>query len=195
MLHRWVAAVLAVAALAGACSKDTDNKPEAKAATTTSSTIPVLAWKVEGVDANGTAPPGDDVVKGVKATLDAYLAQGVVAPLQSGSPAGDLSAVLSAAAIERITADATARAVLLDEGLPAATTSITADTATATLSTVAGPDGVTAIVAARLDLKIKAVGPTAVVDIVRQGELTLIPESGGWRIDSFGLRAQRDSRP
>ena len=194
------ALLVALVVLLGACSKDKndDAKPRAARPSTTTTSVmtepPVLAWTLGPVDAQGTAPPGDDVVAAVKATLDAYLAQAVVAPLFTGQPVVDLSTVLSPAALERFNADPAVRGTLVDEGMPPATLAISAEKADATLTSVAGPDGVPAVVAARLDLKVHAVGPGMDVDILRAGEITLVSEAGGWRIDSFSLRAQRDSR-
>lgn len=155
---------------------------------------PLLSWTVDGVENNGTQPPGEDVIASVKTTLDAYLAHAVATPLYTGRPAGDLRAVFSAAALDRLAADPAARLTLVDEGLPPATRAITAEVLRASLSTVAGGDGATGLVAARLDLKLRAAGPLLDVDIVRQGEVVLSPEPEGWRIDSFLLRAERNSR-
>ena len=146
------------------------------------------------LDAQGTAAPGDDVIAAVKATMDAYLAQAVVGPLFSGQPVVDLSGVLSAAALQRFQEDPAARATLADEGLPPASKGITATRANMELRSVAGPDGVPAVVAARLDLLVHAVGPTLDVDINRYGDVTLVADEGGWRIDSFQLKTTRDSR-
>jgi hypothetical protein len=96
--------------------------------------------------------------------------------------------------VERL-ADPATRATLVDEGLPPATTSIAAEVANVLLSTVAGPDEVLAVVGARIDLKVHAVGPTLDVDVVHQGELVLAPQDdGSWRIESFALHTARDSR-
>ena len=197
--RRPLVALFAVAALAsGACSDDDRGvqRDTAKQATTSAKpAAPALRWNVDGVYANATNPPSGDITAAVHATLDTYLAVAIVAPLHSGAPAADLSAVLSPAALERVTSDPAARATLVDEGLPPMTTSIAAERARATLSSVAGPDGQPAVVGAQLDLVIRATGPTLDIDIVRQGEVVLVPEAGGWRIDSFVLTTKRDSRP
>ena len=191
--------LVALVVLLGACSKDKDDgareaTPERSTTTTGLTEPPALAWTLGPIDAQGTAPPGDDVVAAVKTTLDAYLAQAVVGPLFTGQPVVDLSTVLSPAALERFTADPAARATLADEGMPPATKEISATRAEAQLSSVAGPDGVPAVIAARLDLLVHAVGPTMDVDINRYGDVTLVAEAGGWRIDSFQLKTTRDSR-
>jgi hypothetical protein len=54
---------------------------------------------------------------------------------------------------------------------------------------------VLAVVGARIDVKVHAVGPTLDVDVIHQGELVLVPEAdGSWRIESFALHTARDSR-
>lgn len=190
---------LLVALGGAACSKKDGDDAKAKKprATTTTEVVlaaaPALAWTVTGVDSQGTAPPGDDVVAAVKATLDTYLVEAVSKPLFSAQPAGDLSAVLSPAAIERLNADPATRATLVDEGMPAATKSITTETATANLWSIAGRDGAPGLFGAQLDLKVHAIGPTVDVTIVRNGEVVLTNDGSGWRIDSFRLRAQRDT--
>ncbi|HVM09051.1 MAG TPA: hypothetical protein VM345_11345 [Acidimicrobiales bacterium] len=190
-----VAMTLALVTVSAACSSSDDEDAVPTTTTTTELTAqPTLAWTIGEVDPQGTAPPAEDVIAAVKATLDAYLAQAIVGPLYTGQPAGDLSAVLSPAALERIAADPAARATLVDEGMPPATKEITATVANAGLRTVAGPDGAVAVVGAHLDLVLHAVGPAIDVDIVRKGEVILTQENGSWRIDSFQLRTQRDSR-
>lgn len=197
--RRPVAVLVAVVVLLGACSRDDDGGDDAgnrsRSSTTTALTEPpALTWSFGTVDSHGTQPPGDDVIAAVKTTLDAYLAQAVAAPLFTGQPVVDLSAVLSPAALERLAADPAARATLVDEGMPPATEEITAQRATAELASVAGPDGVPAVIAARLDLLVRAVGPNLDVDVNRYGDVTLVAEAGGWRIDSFQLRTDRNSR-
>lgn len=187
-----VALVAVVTASGAACSRGGDGEA---ATPTTSTTVapPVLHFTVSGVESNGTAGPTDDVIKAITAVLDGYLAAAVVAPLHTGTAAGDLGGVLSADAIARLAADPPARASLVDEGLPKAT-SIVATRADVVLGTVAAADEVTALVGARIDLVVRATGPGLDVDIVRNGELVLAPEPEGWRIDSFVVRTTRDSR-
>ena len=190
--------LVALALLVTGCSRGDDDEKASppKPTTTTALTAPpALTWTITGVEANGTQPPGEDVVAAVKATLDTYLTQAVATPLFSGTPPADLSAVLSPAALDRIAADPAARAALIDEGMPPATKSITANAANAALSSVAGADGATALVVAALDLRVHAVGPTVEVNIVRTGEVVLAPEANGWRIDSFSVNTHRDSVP
>lgn len=190
-----VAAALALVAAISFVARFRSDGDAVATSSTTSTTAPQpITFTVTNVDPNGTAAPSDDVVAAVKRTLDAYVALGVVAPLRTGEPAADLSTVLTTDALAQLD-DPKARGALLDEGLPPATKAVTASAATAALSSVAGPDGAVAIVAARIDLRLRAQTGVAVVDIVRQGDLVLTPgpEPDGWRIDSFLLHAERNS--
>jgi hypothetical protein len=202
-LFRRAAVVLVVVAglvAAGACSSKGKGggakAPGAPTRTTTAAStggLPSLHVTVAGIDDNGTKGPDDAMVAAVKTTLDRWLAEAVVGPLHSGKPAGDLSAVFTAAALERL-ADPSVRATFVDEGLPPATTSITPEKLEVTLSSVAGPDEMVALIGVRLDAKLRAVGPSVDVDVVHQGEVVLVPDGDGWKIDSFAVRASRDSR-
>ncbi len=194
VVRTLVAAVLALGVLAalGACSK---SKEAAPATTSTTTPAPVVAFTITDVDPNATAPPDDATVAAVKATLDQWLAVAIIGPLHSGQPAGDLSAVFTPAALARAQ-DPTVRPGLVAEGLPPATEALTADHATAALKTVAGPDGVVALIAAQIDLKLHAAGATSDVDVIHYGEVVLVAaDTGGWKIDAFDLVAAQESRP
>jgi hypothetical protein len=201
LLRRPIAAALAATVATvglAACSKNDDDDGRA-ASTTTSSTAlaapPSIAIQITGVDPNGTQAPDEATVAGVKAALDAWLSAAVVAPLFSGQPAGDLSAAFTPAALERIAADPAARSTLVTEGLPPASSSITAERASAALSSVAGPDGVVAVVGASLDVLLRATGPTVDVDVNHFGEVVLVPDdAGAWKIDAFSVTTKQDSR-
>jgi hypothetical protein len=41
---------------------------------------------------------------------------------------------------------------------------------------------------------VHTVGGTHDVDVVHQGELVLVPDGPGWKIDSFAVHTARDSR-
>lgn len=197
-----IVALVALVA-AGACSKGkpapeggAPAAPAAPAGTTAAPApagAPTLSFTITGIDSNGTQPPDDATVAGVKAALDRWAAAAVVAPLHTGRPAGDLSPVFTAPVIERL-ADPAVRSVLVDESLPPATKEITAPTAGATLSTVSTPEGEVAVVAAHLDFRVHAVGPSLDIDIAHLGEFVLVVEGDGWKIDSFAMQAIRDSR-
>lgn len=204
MARRLATVVLAaLVLLAGACSRDDDDAKGRPRPTTTTTAAgstappatapPAVQFGLSGVDAQGTRPPDDATVAAVMGALDRWVAAAVVGPLHSGQPAGDLSGVFTAPALERL-ADPAVRATLVDEGMPPASTSVTATTATAALASVAGPDEVVALVAAQIDLKLTATGPDMAVDIGHNGELVLVPEGDGWKIESFLLHTTRDSK-
>lgn len=191
-----LACLVALVALVSltACPKKKDGtEPSASKNKDGTPAAPTLTFTVEGVEPNGTKPPGNDVVEPVKAVLDAYLQRAVVEPLYTGEQAGDLADLFTVQARPRL-AEPAHRATLVEEGLPPASTSITAGAVKVSLSSVAGPDGAIALVGARLDVQLHAVGPRVDIDIVRDGELVLAFEDGQWRIDSFGLRTTRNTR-
>ena len=151
-----------------------------------------LRLQLTGIHDNGTKAPPAEVVGAVTWTLDRWLAEAVVAPLRTGQPVADLAALFTPAALERASTDD--RSALTDEGLPALATRIHPRAATLHLSSVAGPDEATAVVVATVDLQLHVVGPMLDADVVRQGELVLVPADGGWRIDGYDLRTSRQSR-
>lgn len=190
-----LACLVSLVALASltACSKKKDGAEPSASKKKGDTAAPTLTFTIDGVEPNGTKPPGNDVLEAVKAVLDAYLQRAVVQPLYTGEPAGDLADLFTVAARPRL-GEPAHRATLVEEGLPPASTSITAGAVKASLSSVAGPDGAIALVGARLDVQLHAVGPRVDIDIVRDGELVLTFEDGTWRIDSFGLRTTRNTR-
>ena len=205
------AVLLAFTASASACSRDdragdgrdggtgsttSPTDPSAGTAapsTTTTTAAPALDLVFVGLDPNGTAPPDDATLANVQATLRGYFATAIVAPLRSGGPASDLSPFFTPVALERVAGPD--RPTMVEEGLPPASRSITGEVTNVALGTVAGPDEVTAVVTARIDLRLHAVGPALDVDIVRQGELVLVLDGETWKIDGFQVRTSRDSRP
>lgn len=202
MPRRLLATLAVVAVVLSGCSKDedtggdatTDKKPATATTAAAAAAPPTLQFTVTETNSNGTKAPDEAQLAAIKKTLDGWLASAVVAPLHSGRPAPDLAPLFTPAALERL-ADPATRATLVDEGLPPASTTIAAELANVLLSTVAGADEVLAVVGARIDVKVRAVGPTLDVDVVHQGELVLAPEpDGSWKIESFALHTTRDSR-
>jgi hypothetical protein len=188
--------VVLVVGTAACSKKDDDRRAAPRRSTTTATTaapVPALQFTITAQDANGTKAPDEAMVAAVKKTLDGWLATAVVAPLHSGAPAPDLAPIFTPNALTRL-ADPAIRATVVDEGMPAANKEITAEVANVALSSVAGPDEVVALVGARIDVKVRAVGPTLDVDVVHQGELVLVPEGDGWLIDAFAIHTTRDSR-
>lgn len=151
------------------------------------------AFTVTGVDVRsaGVPPPPfpDDVRARVVDLLDRYLDQAVVGPLRSGDPAGDLGGLFTAPALAAVgSAD---RPALVDEGLPGSS-DLRTDAATARLGALLGPDNSVVVVVASLDLRLRKGGGDPVT-VARSGDLVLIPDGPGWKIDGYDVRTARDS--
>lgn len=131
---------------------------------------------------------------GVLATMNAYLEAGVLTPLRSGGPAGDLSPFFTAEAVQRVAATPSDRAAFVDEGLPPATV-ITKEAAVARLSALVDDRGTVGVVAAQLDVRLIAEIEGGPVTVSHTGELVFTPEGGAWKIDAYDVRASRDSAP
>ena len=179
-------AVAAVAALSG-CS-------DGKSAVAPPGAGPgAIAFTVSGDEVAAAAAPGprfpDDVRAKVTATLERYLGDAVVGPLRSGRPAGDLGTVFTGPALARI--NGPDRAALVDEGLPPAD-DLRADAASARLAALAEASGVVTVVAAGVEIRLRTGGPDDVT-IVRTGDLVLVADGDGWKIDGYEIRTTRDS--
>lgn len=185
--------IVALVAVTG-CSKDkAEESPKEPAEESAPPPAPgAVVFTVTGVDPNNTTPPDEATIAAVKKTLEGWVATAVVEPLRSGAPAGDLSPVFTAPALERL-GDPAVRATLVDESLPAATKSVDAEVANVALASAAGEAGV-AVIAARFELKVRAVGDDSDIDVVRTGDFILVPEADTWKIDSFTVHTTRDSR-
>ena len=156
---------------------------------------PSVPVSITSVEANNTAPPSDELLRDVVASVQGWLEAAMVRPLGSARPAADLSPYFTVGALSRLAASPGDRAALVDEGLPPASQQVVVETAALALSTLAGADGRVAVVLADLNLKIHAVGPTIDVDVVRTGTITLAFQDGRWKIDSYEVRVSRSSRP
>ena len=146
-------------------------------------TFSVGASELRGSGTTLPLPP--EIQSGVVATLDRYLADAVVGPLRTGAPPADLSPLFTELAWPRLSGPD--RAAIVDEGVPAG--SVTADAAVANLTGLQGADGAVALVGVHIDLRLR-VGQ---LNVVRSGELVLVPEGDTWRIDGYDLRVSRDS--
>lgn len=157
-----------------------------------------IAFTGAGFEMNAPAQVGEaaarDAWAGVLATLDRYLDVAVVAPLRSGGGAGPLDDLFTASAARRVASSPADRAALVDEGLPKLER-IRKQRAVATLAALADRDGSVRVVSVDVDLRLLADLDGEQVTIARAGELVLVPEGGAWRIDSYDLRASRDSPP
>ena len=185
-LAAFAVAVVAVGALNG-CS---DGKPAAVPGT---GPAPPISFTVSGEEVAGVTAPGpgfpDDVRGKVMATLERYLGDAVVAPLRTGRPAGDMGPLFTGPALARLSGPD--RAALVDEGLPPAT-GLTADAVTARLAALADAAGTVVVVTAAVELRLRTGGPDD-VRIARTGDLVLVADGDGWKIDGYEIRTTRDS--
>lgn len=196
---RVVVALVTVVALAGACSSGSggggsgggrarggDGDPEAAISFT------VTAVAVESM-APAPGPFPEDVWTGVHGALNAYLDQGLVRPLRTGrapSP-GELALLFTPAALARATtADS---AAVLEDGT-ALSGSVASPRANTALLLLTDRDGQPVVVNATLDLVLSVESEeSGTVALARNGQVVLVRDDTGWRIDSYDLRSLRDS--
>jgi hypothetical protein len=145
-----------------------------------------------GLHTNGTVGQAefDGAWAGVLATLNHYLDEGVVRPLRTGGPAGDLQPLFSGPAAARVVPGGPDRFAFIDENLPPVD-DLRQETAVATLTGLAGTDGVMSVVTAGVDLRLAGNVAGAPVTVVRTGEVVLMPEGGVWRIDAYDIQVTR----
>jgi hypothetical protein len=139
--------------------------------------------------ANVSRATSDATWTGVLSTLNQYLEAGVLTPLFSGGPAGDLAPFFTSPAVDRVTKGPD-RAAFIDEGLPP-TADVRADASVATLTALAGTDGTVSVVSASVDLRLTGQANGAPVTVRRTGDLVLLPDGGTWKIDSYDIQATR----
>ena len=200
----FVGALPVLVALAG-CSRTTAadvtigraGVPPASTTTTPTTTVesPVtpLAFRVASFDVEGPGRPAS--VEAVKAavlqTFDRYLEAGVLTPLRTGGPAGEITPFFTARAAAHMAAT-TDRSAFIDEGLPPAPR-IVALASALRLSGLAGPGGNVELVAAHMDLRLVAGAQDATVTIARNADLMLVADGDTWKIDSYRVRVTRDT--
>ena len=138
---------------------------------------------------NVSRATSDATWAGVLDTLNRYLDAATLTPLSTGGPAGDLAPLFMSPAADRVTKGPD-RAALIDEGLPV-TDELKLDAAVATLTALAGTDGVVSVVSAALDLRLSGQANGAPVKVSRAGDLVLLPDGGTWKIDGYDIRATR----
>jgi hypothetical protein len=122
-------------------------------------------------------------------TVTKYVQLAISAPLAGSTTPVAVDQFLTAHATTALTADR--RAVLTEEGVPAMQ-SAQATTNTVTITGLVGTDSQMGVVNAHLDLVIAGTTKGVAASIKRSGDLTLIPDSGGWRIDAFDMSVERD---
>jgi hypothetical protein len=176
--------VLFVAAGSAACSKQSEeNKPRSP---TTTARLGKISLSV--LPAAGTPPP---VTEAVKATLERYLADAILAPLRSGGPAPDLGPLFTAETAARV--GGADRPALVSEGLPRATGGVEGDLTAAAITPLLAGDQVP-LVAVSIDLRLRARDVEgATVKVSHQGQLVLVPDVPSWKISGYDITAVRDT--
>ncbi|MGQ0521276.1 MAG: hypothetical protein ACT4PX_09020 [Actinomycetota bacterium] len=193
-------AALVALAMAGACSGDGDGAGTARSTAghgTAAEPAGHFAVTVLSTDVQAMAPQAppfpDDVKAAVTASLEAWLAKGVVGPLRAGTPPAGLEAVFTEPALARLAVPGPDRAAVLEEGSPLKG-AVRQERANARLTALTAPGGDVALVTVQLDLAHVVEAGGASVAVVRSGEVVLVP-SGGWRIDAYDVRTSRDTVP
>ena len=183
-----LAAALAAWLLVGACSGDGDDGADGRAG--------AYAFTLAGTEvhaATASPPPfPEDVRAAVMETLDAYLATAVVEPLQRGRAPSGAEDLFTAAAAPRLAGPD--RAALVEDGA-LGSGRVRQDRAAVKLTALTGPGGEVVVVTAQLDVRLLTSSPDGRLSVVRAGDLALVVEGSGWRIDSYDVRTQRDSPP
>ena len=188
-----LAALLVLAGTAAACS-DGPKGAAGRATTTTDVPIPI-AFTVTSFDVAAAADPAEGSVDGaragVEATLKRWLEEDVLPPLRSAQPAGDLRPIFTAATGEQVSTTPD-RGAFVSDGLPTVS-GLRADRADLAVTGLADPDGHIPIVVVHLDLKLRGTAEGTPMTVEHTGDLTLVPEGDGWKIDGYDVRATRDT--
>ncbi|MEO6121269.1 MAG: hypothetical protein ABIW46_07520 [Acidimicrobiales bacterium] len=142
------------------------------------------------------AQPGpfpEDVWAGAVNLMNAYLDRGLVRPLRLGTPPSDLEPLFTPAALARVTtADRTA---MLDDGT-VLSGPVTATRANTSLVLLTDRDNQPVVINAAVDVVLSVKSEQAgTVALARTGQVVLVKDEAGWRIDSYDLRSLRDSVP
>lgn len=195
---RSLAALLAASLLLAACSDGDDEGGQPATTKAPDTTVPAtgVALTLTGteVQAASKAPPPfpESVQAAVMTSLNGYLANAMVAPLRSGKPPSGLETVFTGAALARLSGPD--RPALVEDGTPVSG-EVTPERASAKLTALAAPGGEVVLVTALLDVALVVASKDTRLAVVRTGEVVLVPAGGGWLIDSYDLRAQRDTQP
>jgi len=156
---------------------------------------PGISFAVASFDVKAAADPipgGVDGAKaGIESTLNRWLAEGVLQPLRTGQPAGDLAAVFTAVGRERL-ATTPERSAFVDEGLPPAK-DVRAAAASLAMVALADPDGNIPIVTVHVDLKLEGTVEGTPITVEHTGDVVMLPDGDAWRIDGWDIRATRDT--
>lgn len=198
--RRSLAVLVVFAALATGCSSDGGGKkatPAAGGESTSTTADPDFAFTVVGSEVHAMTPEApafpDDVSAAVTTSLNTWLGSAIVEPLRTGTPAAGLEALFTEPALGKISAPGPERSAMVEEGTPLSG-KVSQDRANVRLTAVTGPSGAVEFVTAQIDVAHAVPSNEGFVDLVRSGELVLVPYGGTWRIDAFDVVAKRDTR-
>jgi len=198
--RRLLITPLLLVALGGACSGGDDGGKSGTAATVPGGgpaapgpySFAVTTAAVEPMAPQApNFPP--DVTAAVQASLDAWLANAIVGPLRTGKPSSGLDAVFTEPALLKISGPGPERAAVLEEGRPLSG-DVEQERANAKLTLLTAPGGEPVLVTAQIDIVQSVKSGSGAVDVVRGGEMVLVPDRGSWRIDGFDIVAKHDTR-
>jgi len=150
--------------------------------------LTVTETRVESMAAQ-PGPFPEDVWSDVYAVLNAYLDRALVLPLRTGEPPSAIEELFMPAALERATT--VDRAALVEDG-GGRPGRVTSPRTHALLVLLTDRQGGPVVVNATVDLVLAVEpdgGPRS--EVSRTGQLALVRTDGGWRIDSYDVRAAR----
>lgn len=152
-----------------------------------------FGFTVVGADVHAIGPYAPfpaELQESVLATVNAYLTAGVVEPLRDDRPPAGVEAAFTPVAAARLAGPD--RAALVEEGA-FARGDLRQERANVRFTAMRGPSGEIVVVTAQLDVALVVETSVGDVAVVRAGEMVLVPDAGGWRIDAFDVVARHDS--
>ena len=187
--HGWkvVLGALVIVVAAG-CGGRSGDDSEATPSAPVDEAIAVTPGAVTVATAGPQVGLDDAVRDQLIETVKQYVQVATVDPIRSGRVA-KVAALFTAAAAAR--AEGVDRAVVVDEGLPRATSNITATAVPVPITVLADQSGALVLASAGLDLTIATKTVDGPVEIHRVGSLTFAPEAGTWKVAGFDLAVSR----
>lgn len=157
--------------------------------------VAAIAFATTSFDLAASAGPLPGTTEGARAgiesTLNRWLEEGVVRPLRTGQPAGDIAPAFTAPARERIAATAD-RAAFVDEGLPPVA-GLKAPTASLAMVALVDPTGNIPVVTVHVDMKLEGTVEGTPLSVARAADLVMLPDGDAWRIDGYDVAAVRST--
>jgi hypothetical protein len=190
-----VAVVVAVLAVAGVFDGGSDGSGSGRASSPSAPKssddvqLTVGPTTVQSPILYTTFPAG--VSDPVMNALRSYVDDATVRPLRTGKADPGLANIVDAGVTAQLAgAD---RAVLVDEGLPAAVGRLTVTSPAVPLTALVGADGQPLIVVATVKLDVRATTKRGPVHIARAGDLEFAPGANGtWQLTGYDLTVNRD---